>query len=64
MLLAGPGMADQPLPQWPLVWHHSRDEKLLAIFCRHLELTETDYLALQSEMWRVSTTKRFDRSST
>ena len=61
MLLSGAGMADQPLPTWPLSDTNTSDERLLKIFVEHLEFTERDYHHLIAEMWRISASKRFDR---
>ena len=61
MLLAGPGMSDQPLPEWPLSRNNTKDEMLLEIFCRYLELDEQGYRDLITEMWQLSCTKRFER---
>ena len=61
MLAAGPGMSDQPLPEWPLTDTNTTDERLLKVFCDYLELDERGYNELITEMWRLSATKRFDR---
>ena len=61
MVLAGPGMGDQPLPEWPLSRNQTKDERLLAAFCDYLDLDEQGYDELVREMWDLTLTKRFER---
>lgn len=62
LLLAGPGMADEPLPSWPLRPRMRGDDvHMLAIFCDRLGLDEAGYHGLCGEMWSLTTTKKFER---
>ena len=45
MLLSGAGMADQPLPTWPLSDTNTSDEKLLKVFVDYLGLDQKGPLA-------------------
>src|SRR5215207_2734000 len=60
ILLAGPGMADQPLPSWPLSRKNRGDEHLLAAFCEYLGINEASYAGLRGEMWSLTTTRKFE----
>jgi hypothetical protein len=61
ILLAGPGMADQPLPSWPLSRkNRGDDEHLLAALCEYLGINEASYAGLCGEMWSLTTTRKFE----
>ncbi len=59
VLLAGPGMADQELPEWPLDPDAPGDEGLLAAFVDYLGLSKAQYYGLEAEMWKTTTTDVF-----
>jgi hypothetical protein len=61
ILLAGPGMADQPLPSCPLSRkNRGDDEHLLDAFCEYLGINEACYAGLRGEMWSLTTTRKFE----
>jgi hypothetical protein len=61
MLMLGPALDGQGVPEWPLSRSRTRDERLLAALADYLELDERAYNQLVISMWELSTTRKFDR---
>jgi hypothetical protein len=54
MLMLGPALSGQGVPEWPLGRNHTRDEAFLAALANYLELDERGYNELVIEMWELS----------
>ena len=61
MIMLGPALSGQGVPEWPLSHNRTKDERMLSVLADGLGLDERGYNHLVVEMWKLSTTRKFCR---
>jgi len=61
MVLAPASGGDGDVPSWPLRKDRTADERLLATLAEGLDLDESGYRKIVTEMWELTLTRKFAR---